>query len=144
MSRAIRGVLIALHGFVAVTAVAGGATLVAATLAGSTSSVLVPNTRYLEGSPFSSYLVPGILLAAVVGGMQVLALVLLLRRSRGAMVASVAAAMGLHIWVFVELIVIPFSFLQVVYFAAALGELGLALLALGLLRFRMPRDSRMA
>jgi hypothetical protein len=38
------------------------------------------------------------------------------------------------IWIFVQLVIIPFSFLQVVYFATALAEFGLLLVCLGLLR----------
>jgi len=137
MTRWVRVGLIALAGFVCLTAIAGGATLIVATLTKAAAGVLVPDAHYLDGSPFHSYLVPGILLAVVIGGTQAVALALVSRRSANALVATVVAAMGLNIWVFIELILIPFSFLQVIYFAATLGEIGLAMLGLGLLEFRV-------
>jgi hypothetical protein len=141
MTRWIRVALLVLEGFVCLTAVAGGVTLVVATLANATPGAVVPAIRYLEGSPFRSYLIPGALLALVVGGTQGIALALVARRSSNALVATVIAAMGLNIWVFVELVVIPFSWLQVVYFVASLAEIALAMLGLGLLEFRIsPRS----
>ena len=128
-----RIVLGVLHLVVALTAVAGGLTLVIGTLIGDTSGVLVPAADYLTGSPFPNYLVPGVLLAAVVGGTQALAGILTLLDRAGWPVGSAVASFGLAIWVFVQMTIIPFSFLQAVYFAFALGEIGLLLAAYGIL-----------
>ncbi|GAA2753958.1 hypothetical protein [Amnibacterium kyonggiense] len=137
----VRVALALVAGAVALTAVAGGAALVVGTLTAG-PSVLVPPTRYLAGSPFDSYLVPGLVLAVVVGGSHALAAVLAARRSRWALVAATVAAFGLLVWIFVQTALIPFSVLQAVYEAAAIAELGLVLLALGLLTVRRRSSSR--
>lgn len=136
----IRRMLIVVQGLVGLTAVAGGVTLTLGSLLHSSMGVLVPPSDYLAGSPFSTYLIPGVLLAVVVGGTQIVALVLVGRRMPSATIATVVAGMGLNIWVFVELVFIPFSFLQVLYFVAALAEIGFVLLSLGLFAF-MTRTS---
>ena len=73
--------LVILDLIVAATAIAGGAVLVASSLVPSWSTVLAPPRDYLDGSPFASYLVPGLTLALVLGGLHLVAAVLLLRRS---------------------------------------------------------------
>jgi hypothetical protein len=137
MTKWIRLCLLLIEGFVALTALAGGITLIVAALMNVGAGVVAPDISYLDGSPFHSYLVPGILLTGLIGGTQSIALALVAQRNANALVATIVAALGLNIWVFVELVYIPFSFLQVIYFAASLGEIGLATLGLGLLRFRV-------
>lgn len=99
---------------------------------------IIPPTEYLRGSPFDSYLVPGLILLLVVGGTQAFAFVLLLRRSDWAVAAAGVAGCGLLIWVFVQMVIIPFSPLQAVYFGAGLLELVLALLLLDVMHPRWP------
>jgi hypothetical protein len=125
--------LLVVQALVGVTAVAGGAALILGTVNPELSTVMTPPAAYLEGSPFSSYLVPGLLLAVVVGGTQAIAFLLGLTRSPLGLPAAAAAAIGLLIWVFVQMVFIPFSFLQAVYFAFGIAEVGLVLLALGIL-----------
>ncbi|MGN6503375.1 MAG: hypothetical protein ACTHKX_10815 [Pseudolysinimonas sp.] len=124
--------LVILDLIVAVTAIAGGAVLAVSAVVPSWSTILAPPPEYLEGSPFGSYLVPGLALAVLLGGLHLVAAVLLLRRSRIRFIAATVAAYAMLIWIFVQMIVIPFSFLQAVYIAAGLAELGLVLLSLGL------------
>ena len=81
-------------------------------------------------------MVPGLILAVVVGGTQILAAILLGRESTAGAFAAAVAAFGLLIWIFVQMMFIPFSPLQAIYFLAGLAELGLVLLGLGLLRRR--------
>ncbi len=89
--------------------------------------------RYLQGSPFSSYLVPGLILGVVVGGTQLAAAVGLWRRSGWALTASVVAGFGMLIWIFVELAVITeYSALQTIYFALGSVELILVFGLLGI------------
>ena len=76
---------------------------------------------------------PGLLLAVVVGGTQAIAFLLGLRRSSFGLLAAAVAAIGLLIWVFVQMMFIPFSILQAVYFAFGIAEVGLILLALGII-----------
>jgi hypothetical protein len=130
--------LVILDLIVAVTAIAGGAVLVVSSLLPSWSTVLAPPREYLAGSPFASYLVPGLALAVLLGGLHLAAAVLLLRRSRVRFIAATVAGYAMLIWIFVQMIVIPFSFLQAVYLAAGLAELGLVLLCLGLFRLPSP------
>lgn len=108
--------------------------LVVSSLVPAWQTILSPPTDYLEGSPFDSYLLPGLALAAVLGGVHVVAFLAILRRARWSTIAATVAAYATLIWIFVQMIFIPFSFLQAVYIVAGLGEVGLVLLALGLLR----------
>jgi len=131
--QATRITLLVVEAFVAVTAFAGGLALMVGALVPELSTVITPPAEYLEGSPFSSYLVPGLVLALVLGGLNVIAFVLLLRRRPSALFAAATAGYAALIWIFVQMMVIPFSFLQAVYFMAGAVELGLVLLLLGLL-----------
>jgi len=78
-------------------------------------------TSWLDGSPFSSYVVPSIVLLVAVGGSAVLALGALLTGSRRAPALSVMAGAILVGWIAVEVIWIPFSPLQPACLAAGLG-----------------------
>lgn len=118
---------------VGVTAVAGGAALIIGSLSPSLATVLSPPVEYLEGSPFSSYLVPGVILALLLGGLHLAVFVLVLRRHDRWVLAGAVAAFDALIWIFVQMVFIPFSFLQAFYFALGLAEAGLVMLALGIL-----------
>jgi hypothetical protein len=126
--------LLVLQAVVAVTALLGGAGLVVGAVIPELSTALSPPTAYLEGSPFSSYLVPGLVLGLVVGGVHAVSFALGVTRNELTLPAAAAAATALLIWVFVQMVFIPFSFLQAIYFAIALAETILILLALGILR----------
>src|SRR3954454_19778470 len=89
--------LLVVQALIGVTALAGGAALILGTLSPELGSVLTPAASFLEGSPFSSYVVPGLLLAVVVGGTQALAFLLGLQRSTLGLLAAAAAAIGLLI-----------------------------------------------
>jgi uncharacterized membrane protein len=128
-----RPILLGVQAFVAVTAVAGGLALIIGASIPSLSSILVPPDDYLAGSPFTSYFVPGLLLAGLLGGIHIVAFVAVLTRRRWAMLASAAAAFATLIWIFVQMIYIPFSPLQAVYFAAGIAEAGLVMVLLGVL-----------
>ncbi|WP_210725797.1 hypothetical protein [Arthrobacter silvisoli] len=86
----------------------------------------------LEGTPFSSYLVPGLLLAVIVGGTQLWAFLLTIRRMRWAEFLAAVAGFALLIWIFVQMVFVPFSFLQALYFTAGLAEFGFLMVLLGL------------
>lgn len=118
---------------VGVTAVAGGAALIVGSVSPSLATVLSPPVEYLEGSPFSSYLIPGVILALVLGGLHLVVFVLVLRRHDRWVLAGAVAAFDALIWIFVQMVFIPFSFLQAFYFAFGLAEAGLVMLALGIL-----------
>lgn len=131
-----RTALLSALGFVAVTALTGGLLMALGSWFGPERlglprEMAVPDSM-LAGSPFASYLVPGLLLAAVVGGVHLAAFILVLRRHRWAGIASATAGYAILTWIFVQMVFIPFSVLQAVYFAAGLAELGFLLLSLGL------------
>ncbi|WP_354517265.1 hypothetical protein [Paenarthrobacter sp. 4246] len=117
------------------TSIAGGLVMAVGSWPGVDRSALPPEIQlpeeYLSGSPFSSYLVPGLLLAVVVGGLHGLAFILHLRRGAFASLAAAAAGYSILVWIFVQMALIPFSALQAAYFGAGLAEVGLLLLLLG-------------
>ena len=123
----LRAVLVFLAGFLALSAIPGGITLLAGFYA--------PPLEQLEGSVFSSFLVPGLALLVVVGGSALLALVLLVRRSHiGPVVAGFAGAFVMA-FEFVEVLAIgsppgPAFVMQVLYFGIGLGLVCLSLLLL--------------
>lgn len=131
----IRVMLLTVQALVAVTSIAGGLVMVWGSWPGVDKSGLPPEVQlpveYLGGSPFSSYLVPGLLLAVIVGGTHTVAFVLLLRRRGLASMAAATAGYSILVWIFVQMALIPFSALQAVYFSAGLAEVGLLLLLLG-------------
>jgi len=133
MKRWIRITLTVLSAAIGVTAVAGGLALIIGALTAASGGV-VPPRAYLGGSPFTTYVVPGLILAVVVGGTHLTASVLVGRERPSGAFATAVAAFGLLIWIFVQMMFIPFSPLQAAYFVAGLGELGLVLLGLGLFR----------
>lgn len=132
ISRAARVTLLVSTAFVAVTAFLGGLALALGALVPSLATVLSPPPEYLAESPFASYLLPGLVLGIVVGGTHAVAFVLVLRRHRWGDLASAVAAFAVLIWIFIQMIYIPFSFLQAVYFVAGAAEAGLVMVRLDL------------
>ncbi|GAA1448872.1 hypothetical protein [Leifsonia poae] len=132
MKHWIRVTLTTLTSTIGLTAIAGGTALLVGSFANEESEAIVPDRAFLGDSPFTSYVVPGVLLAVVVGGTHLAAAVLVGRRASAAPVAVAVAGFGLLIWIFVQMMFIPFSVLQALYFAGGLAELGLLMLGLGL------------
>ncbi len=93
----------------------------------------------LEGSPFDSYVIPGLVLLVVVGGTQLLATVQLLRRHPSALLWSAVAGFAMVIWIVVETAVIRgFSVLQGIYFGTGVAQLALVIALLGVVSW-LPR-----
>lgn len=112
--------------FVALTAVFGGATVAA-------GADKFP-AGWLIGTPFTSYLIPGLILAVVVGGSAVVAAVEALRRSDAGALASMLSGAILLGWLVGERLILPpaafppqFEWLEVIYIV-----IGLMMLAPGL------------
>jgi hypothetical protein len=127
-----RRTLLTVLALVSVTAFLGGLALVLGAVVPSLATVLSPPASYLADTPFTSYLLPGLVLALVIGGVHAVAFVMLLRRHPWADLASAVAAFAVLIWIFVQMIYIPFSFLQAVYFVAGVVEAGLVMVRLDL------------
>lgn len=84
-----RVALVVLEGFVALTAIAGGIAL---------ATGLERNRfplAWLEGTPFHSYVVPGLILCLVVGGMAAAATIVVLRAPMAGAWLSLAASVTL-------------------------------------------------
>jgi hypothetical protein len=130
--RVARFLLLVITGSVAVTAVTGGIALAAGSLRPAGRSVVVPSLEHLEGSHFDSYLLPGVLLAGIVGGLHVLAVTAVLAGMRRASLAVAIAGYALVIWIVVQMTIVPSGPLQMICAAAGLAEIGLVLLVLGM------------
>ncbi len=88
--------------------------------------------EWLDGSVFTSYFWPGVILGVVVGGVQALAILAQNRTFRLAWGLHAAAGLTMMIWIFVEIaIMLVWSPLHGVYFATGLVQTVLAVLALG-------------
>lgn len=88
--------------------------------------------EHLADTPFSTFLLPGLVLGVIVGGTQLGAAVGLLMRRQWALLVAAVAGFGMLIWNFVELAIIGYSWLQSVYFALGVFELALVLALLGI------------
>lgn len=120
---AARWVLIVLAALVGVTAVPGGVALIA--------GVYTPPVAQLHGV-FPGYVVPGLVLCGVVGGMAIAATLMLVRRSPASPFAAALAGIVLMTFEFVETLVIgsppgPARVLQIAYFCAGLALTGVSL-----------------
>jgi hypothetical protein len=132
MIRIARTTLLIVQAFVAITALAGGLALVVGSIDPAMGSVLMPPAEYLAGSPFRTYLVPGLLLIVLVAGLHAVAFFAVLWDARWRTVLSAAGGFSCLIWIFVQMVYIPFSFLQALYFVIGLVELGLTMVVLGI------------
>lgn len=88
--------------------------------------------EHLAGTPFSSFVVPGLILGVVVGGTQLAAAVAVLRHNHRAPLMAAVAGFGMMIWIYTELVLIGYSWLQSVYFGLGIVELILVLALLGI------------
>lgn len=87
---------------------------------------------HLSRTPFSSAVVPGLILGLVVGGTQLAAAIALALRARAALVLASVAGFGLLIWIFTEVaMLLVYSPLQAFYFGVGILELVFLLTLLG-------------
>ncbi|MCU1633357.1 MAG: hypothetical protein JWM61_2009 [Micrococcaceae bacterium] len=124
-SRTFSGGLTALLIFNAVSAYSGAVLAIVFDGAG------VPQ-ELLEGTWFPTFLGPGLILGLVVGGTQATAAFALLTRRHWALLAAAVAGFAMLIWIFTQVAVIGYSWLQSVYFGLGTLELILVLALLGI------------
>ena len=110
----IRKVLIALNSFLAITAIGGGLGLL--------TGFGAPPVELLQTSVFSSYLIPGLTLLLIVGGVSSIAVISLVRKHKWGKFISLLSASAILIFEIVEVIVIGSPEgagrnLQIFYFA---------------------------
>ncbi len=105
-------------------------------LGGGLSLVLKPDgsimqmpLAYLDGSPFSDFLIPGLILLLVLGVLPLAAAVGLWQGRRWAWYAAVTVGGALMIWILVEVTIVPFSWLQ-----PAFGVVGVLIFGAAVLR----------
>jgi len=113
--------------FQGLSGIAGGIGLI---LDPTGASMNIP-LRWLQGSPFQTYMIPGIVLFTVLGLFPLACFIGLLKRSRLAWFGSLLIAVALLIWIFVEILIIGYQTqppLQAIY-----GAVGVLLLLLVLL-----------
>ena len=70
---------------------------------------------HLDGSPFSDYLIPGLILLLVLGVLPLVAAAGLWVRRSWAWYVAFAVGCGLMIWILVEITIIPYDPLQIVF-----------------------------
>jgi hypothetical protein len=93
----------------------------------------------LEGSPFSSFVLPALILAVIIGGTHALAAVLLLRCCKSSLLWTAVAGFAMIIWILIETVILRgFSWLQGLYFTTGIVELALVLALLGILSWVPP------
>jgi hypothetical protein len=123
-----RRLVVAVALAVASCAISGGIALI-----GWRDETLDLPRELLQRTPFHTFLIPGLLLATVIGGSSLACAFLAWRRSDRAIDATLVAGGALTVWIAVESMLLPASWLQAVF-----GTLGVMLLCLGL---RMARRS---
>ncbi len=124
-SKTFSGGLIALLIFNALSAFGGAVLAIAFGGAG------VP-LEHLAGTWFSSVLGLGLILGIVVGGTHAAAAFALVRQRPRALLVAAVAGFAMLIWIFTEVAIIGYSWLQSLYFGLSTLELILVLALLGI------------
>jgi hypothetical protein len=119
-----RKLILALSSFSAVSAIAGGIALIFS----RPESPYSPPLRLLEHTPFADFVVPGLLLAIVVGGTSLICATLASRRSPRTIDAAIVAGGALTVWIVAEVAM----FRSIHWLHVACGAIGLSILGLGL------------
>lgn len=112
--RMLRTLLVLIETWVGITAVAGGIGLML------TNGLGMP-TEYLNDTPFQNYLIPGLILAGIIGGTNITASFMTIRKTPRYQEFSAIAGFGLNIWIFTEIFLLRQPhLLQAVYFLLAI------------------------
>ncbi len=96
--RLSRFLLIIFEAFLALTAIAGGIGLL--------TGILAMPVEYLSGSPFDSFLIPGLSLMVLVGGLALVGTILVARKHRYAAAVTAVSGVAIIIFELVEVLVI--------------------------------------
>lgn len=132
--RGVRRAVLGLSAFAALSCLAGGVEL----MIWRTGNRYLPETDALQHTPFSDFRLPGLILASVVGGAQLLCLVLVYRRARAAPLTTLCAGGILTGWIIAESAMLrDMHVLHGVYLAT-----GLLLLTFGVLQALRSGDAR--
>jgi hypothetical protein len=119
LSRSTRA-LLALELFVAFRAFAGGI--------GMMSGGLDLPKEWLDGTPFSDYFIPGLILFVVIGGLMLFAALVIWARNHFSGPVSLVAGSALVIWITVQVILIGYrSWMQPTFLAFGLAVVALSI-----------------
>lgn len=88
--------------------------------------------EHLAGTWFPTFLAPGLILGFVLGGTHMVAAYALLTRRHWALLASAVAGFAMLIWIFTEVAIIGYSWLQSLYCGFGAVELILVFALLGI------------
>jgi hypothetical protein len=125
--RILRLTLLVLTGFVGLTALGGGAAIL--------SGLINMPLAWLQNTPFSSYILPGLILTIIVGGSAVIAAVTMLVDHEMEVLTSLVAGVILVTWISAEIAMLGLTiWLQPFYLAIGLIIIVLAA-CLGALEF---------
>ena len=118
--------LFALHVFVGIGAIAGGAAAII-----SPEEPLGITVEALKNSPFSNYLIPGIILFTVIGLGNIFSAIMLRLKSRFQGYISSVFSWALVIWIVVQCIMLNIvAFLHILFFTIGLIEAVLSMIIL--------------
>ncbi len=113
----MKTLLFILLSFIAITATVSGILMISQ----PDGSILKLKPELLAGSPFSNYLVPGILLACVVGVVNLVAVFLNMMRHRQRYNAAIAGGAVIITWILVQVMMIgTIHWLHILYFSAGI------------------------
>lgn len=113
----MKTLLFILLSFIAITATVSGKLMISQ----PDGSILQLKPELLAGSPFSNYLVPGILLACVVGVVNLVAVFLNMMRHRQRYNAAIAGGAVIITWILVQVMMIgTIHWLHILYFSAGI------------------------
>ncbi|MDL2341661.1 MAG: hypothetical protein QFB87_01105 [Patescibacteria group bacterium] len=106
--------------FNALTAIAGGLSLM--------TGLIKPPLKWLSLTPYDSYVVPGLVLLAIVGGSSLFATVALVKKVKWNALYAMLAGWIMWGWIVTEIILIhQFSWLQTLYLGTALAIIWLSI-----------------
>ena len=124
--------LVVVSVFNALSALGGGIGMVTA------DGLSMPKSM-LADTPFSTFTIPGLILALVVGGTQAAAVWLLLARRASALLWSAVAGFGMVIWIVTEIgFIHALMYAQMIYLVTGLVQLILVFALLGIVSW-LPR-----
>lgn len=127
MNRIFRWLELGILGFVALSAIPSGITM----MVSPGGEPMEMPLSMLDGTPFSNFFWPGLLLFGVIGLGHALALFLGLKRRTLFEPVAAALGLGLIIWLYVQVSMIGGGhWLQILYFILGTTEVALAVLLL--------------
>jgi hypothetical protein len=113
----MRTLLFILLCFIAITAIISGILMISR----PDGSILQLKTELLSVSPFKNYLIPGLLLTIIVGGVNLVAVFFSLMRHRQRFNVAMAGGAVIIGWIVVQVILIgTLHWLHILYFSAGI------------------------